>query len=107
MWITKCLESKAIQAEIYQSNQVLGIDLQIDFGQNISLTLKYIQAKVLAENLLAAAQQMQITLDMKEDIVRGSIEITHKTQENKGGQTVCQPNILSVQVEKLSQSKVV
>ena len=105
MWIVDCLESKAVQAEIRLQNQTLGISLQMDLGKTISLTLSYTQAKVLAENILAAAQQMQITLDVKEDAVQGSIEITHKTQGNEGGKTQCQQNILSALVEKLSQSK--
>lgn len=105
MWIVDCLESKAIQGEIRLQNQTLGISLQMDFGKAISLTLSYTQAKVLAENILAAAQQMQITLDVKEDAVQGSIEITHNTQGNEGGETQCQQNILSALVEKLSQSK--
>ncbi len=105
MWIVDCLENKAVQAEIRLRNQTLVINLQMDLGKKISLTLSYIQAKVLAENILAAAQQMQITLDVKEDAVHGSIEITHKTQKNEGGETQCQQNILSALVEKLSQSK--
>jgi len=83
MWIVDCLESKAIQGEIRLQNQTLGISLQMDFGKTISLTLSYTQAKVLAENILAAAQQMQITLDVKEDALQGSIELSIKHREMK------------------------
>lgn len=113
MYVTDCLAYTDIIAELRQNEETFMVALKAPHNIDIHLTLNYTQVKVLAEGLLALANQAPIEglLETPYDHILGDITVkldlleANEVDNKEGEEERCQQNSLSVQTEERSLSE--
>jgi hypothetical protein len=113
MYVTDCFAYTDILAELRQNEETFMVALKAPHDIDIHLTLNYTQVKVLAEGLLAMANQASIKelLETPYDHILGDIIVkldlleANEVTNEEGEEERCQQNILSVQTEERSLSE--
>jgi|GEM_PF-2250376 len=109
MFITDCLAYTDISVELTQQDEIFIVSMKANKGTDISITLNYLQVKLLAEGLLAITGQAKLN-ELTKDTSKyatGDIKLslycsTNDEIENsyEKGETLCQQQPLSVLTEK-------
>lgn len=115
MSVTECLAYANLEANIIQQKQTLLLEIKGDNAADIRLVFNYLQTKVLAESLLAAAGQIQLKEFQGSDTgyLFGHLQVAVKREPEKEKKSEaketeeCLPSSLSAQMEKGFLSKAV
>ena len=115
MCIVECLAYADLEIKITQQKQLLLLEITGDTVANIHLTVNYLQAKVIAESLLATAGQIQLKEFLGSDTgyLFGHIQVAAKSepeQEEKPKEKElekCLPNSLFAPITNKFPSKAV
>lgn len=113
MLITDCFAYEDVTAELYQEKDTFAVALKTQNQIDISLTLNYMQVKILVDGLLAIVNQASVKdfLATKSDFIMGDMIIkmdvkgVNEVDNKEGVEDTCRQNILSVQTEEISLSK--
>lgn len=103
-----------ITAELSQYEETFAVKFKTENDTAISLTFNYIQAKVLADGLLAMVHKARAkeALQTRSNYLLGDIKVNFSVPQdntinkNEGVEEKCQPNILPAQMAEISLSEI-
>ncbi len=115
MCIVECLAYADLEIKITQQKQLLLLEIKGDTVANIHLTLNYLQAKGIAERLLATAGQIQLKefQGSNTGYLFGHLQVAAKCEPEKEEKTTtkemekCLPSSLFAPMKNKFQSKAV
>lgn len=115
MFVTECLAYANLEANIIQQKQTLLLEIKDDNAADIRLVFNYLQTKVLAESLLAAAGQIQLKEFLGSDTgyLFGHLQVTVQSERDRQEKSdakeveVCPPSSLSAPTAARLLSKAV
>lgn len=114
MFISECLAYEDITAELRQYKNNFMITLSGGNGIEISLTLNYLQMKVLSDGIRAMVTQSQLKEFQESDTsnILGDITVmldiaqAEEVCNENGEGAICQPDILPALTDEASLSKI-